>query len=184
MGGGVPTQSRGYRVTRICPLVVLSWYFTLQTQPSYHLPISPSASSISPTVITTACEIARFIPSCYHHCFETRVNGRCYASSNRSTIVRIAMYCTNVFWLSVMYVSTSSNPEPIIDPARGRGGGIPIRHLASSESTYPSAIGPTCVANPPTPCGSYKVSKLSMKHFDQIPMILCSNHIYLYSDFT
>ena len=84
--------------------------------PCYPPPTTPAATSGSPS---SAAAPAKSNPSYSHHLFETRIPGLRTASSQRSRIGRVAMYCATVFCLLRMYASTSSKPASRITSPKG-----------------------------------------------------------------
>ena len=76
LGGGVPTQNRGYRGTRIYNLVVLNWYIIIPNQFYNTASSYTSASPISHAIATAASRVpVIFKPSFYPHHIETRIIG-------------------------------------------------------------------------------------------------------------
>ena len=125
-------QNRSYRDTILCPYMVLICYLLLPLYFHDTTFASTSTSSVSPlsTASTSNRDPFSFIHSYSHQLFVTHVPGLRTASSQRSIIGRVSMYCATMFYLLNTYASTSSNLSYRIDFSKGGGySQLPYRSL-------------------------------------------------------
>ena len=109
------SQNRGHRENIICTYMVLK---VLRSSPLLVPCYPPHHHSVrhiwSPSSTDATCAPANSKPSCYHHLFETRAPSLYNASSQRSIIGCVKIYCTTVFYLLMTYASTSSKLNSLI----------------------------------------------------------------------
>ena len=106
--GGIPYQNSGYKVTRLCPYIMLVFYFV--PPPSFpYRRHSRGINSSSPIVSSTSDSTAAVLlfypsksrPACYHHCRDILAPVLRADRSQRSRIGCVTIYCTTVFCLLV-----------------------------------------------------------------------------------
>ena len=117
--GGIPSQNSGYKVTRLCPYIILVCYFVPPPSFPYcrHFRGIPSSYPIvSSTSDSTAVALlfapSKSRPACYHHCRDILSPVLRADRSQRSRIGRITIYCATVFCLLMMYFPDSTRDSP------------------------------------------------------------------------
>ena len=102
LGGGIPSQNSGYKVTRLCPYIMLVFHFLplpsilahcYSKGITYSSPIEsiPSKSAAAAAALFFTRSKSR--PACSHHRQDTLAPGLRADLSQKSRIGRITIYC-------------------------------------------------------------------------------------------
>ena len=133
LGGGVPTRSRGYGVTRLhtdCTQFLhepICFIYLSRITPYSTSPLLSSASISSPASLPASIMLSailpstmpRYIPYFSHHLCDNRAPVRNYTARHSSSILQIVMYWMMVFFQIRIYLSTSSIPNATISSSIG-----------------------------------------------------------------
>ena len=154
LGGGFIANNRGYMGTTIYPYMELRCFLVFHIYFPDTPSIYPSSSSAPPSADTptvasaTARAPYRYNPYYYHQILETCTPGLRTASTQRSRIFCIEIYCSTVLWIFRMYSSTPYRPASCINSSNEGYSQIPSW---SRHNFFPVIRTSTLYWNPSIP---------------------------------